>query len=58
VQRLLLLCFHYDPVTGKYSGTILETLRAMASLMLLAALAWLAFRFQRERRAESSRHAN
>ena len=58
VQRLLLLCFHYDPATGKYSGTILETLRAMAALMLLAALAWLASRFQRERLAESSRHAN
>jgi protein SCO1 len=58
VQRLLLLCFHYDPVTGKYSATILETLRAMALLMLLAALAWLAARLWRERRAASSRHAN
>jgi protein SCO1/2 len=58
VQRLLLLCFHYDPVTGKYSTTILETLRAMASLMLLAVLAWLASRFRRERRAASSRHAS
>ena len=58
VQRLLLLCFHYDPVTGKYSATILETLRAMAALMLLAALACLAARLWRERRAASSRHAN
>lgn len=58
VQRLLLLCFHYDPMTGKYSGTILETLRAMASVMLLAALAWLASRFRRERRQGSSPHAN
>jgi protein SCO1/2 len=41
-DRLLLLCYHYDPVTGRYSAAILDALRllAVACAMAAAALAW------------------
>lgn len=35
VQQLFLLCFHYNPVTGKYSLTILGILRLMAVATVL-----------------------
>jgi protein SCO1 len=45
-QRLLLLCFHFDPA-GKYSATILQALRWIALAMLGAALVWTATRRRR-----------
>ncbi len=47
VQRLLLVCFHYDPITGKLSGAILATLKALSIGLLLAALALGAWRLSR-----------
>ncbi len=43
IDRLLLVCFHYDPLTGRYSATILTALRGMAVAMLIAAvpIGWL-----------------
>jgi protein SCO1 len=38
VQRLLLLCFHFDPATGKYSGTVLQALHWIALLMVVVGL--------------------
>ncbi len=45
---ILLLCFHYDPSTGRYSLAVLKVLRLMAglTLVLLAALL-LALRLRR-----------
>lgn len=40
IQRLVLLCFHYNPLTGKYSGVIIVTLRII-SVAILAGLVWL-----------------
>lgn len=45
-QRLLLLCFHFDPA-GKYSAIILQALRWIALAMLGAALVWTATRRRR-----------
>ncbi|HZQ75277.1 MAG TPA: SCO family protein [Burkholderiales bacterium] len=42
IEQVLLVCFH-DPVSGRYSGAILDALRVGAAL-LLAALAFLAWR--------------
>ncbi|MDB6148543.1 MAG: electron transport protein SCO1/SenC [Spartobacteria bacterium] len=50
VQRFVLLCFHYNPVTGKYAGLILNLLRA-SSLLTLFALFWLIVRLARNRSA-------
>jgi protein SCO1/2 len=41
VQQLLLLCFHYNPLTGKYSASILGVLRLMSAATALALLAWI-----------------
>jgi protein SCO1/2 len=39
IARLLLVCFHYDLATGRYSDLIVATLRIVSTIMLLAALA-------------------
>jgi protein SCO1 len=39
ISQVLLLCYHYNPVTGRYGGLILTILR-IASLGFLAAIAW------------------
>ncbi|TAK83463.1 MAG: SCO family protein [Betaproteobacteria bacterium] len=41
-ERLLLVCFH-DPVSGRYSETVLDALR-LAIAAFLAALAWFGWR--------------
>jgi protein SCO1/2 len=47
VEQLLLLCFHYDPFSGRYSATAMAALRAAAA----AALAGFAFVLIRRARA-------
>lgn len=34
-HELALLCFHYNPITGKYSLAILKTLRVASAIMLI-----------------------
>lgn len=46
VSQLFLLCFHYNPVTGKYGPLILSILR-IASLGCLAAILWFVFAMAR-----------
>ncbi|MGH8713193.1 MAG: SCO family protein [Casimicrobiaceae bacterium] len=53
VQRLLLLCFHFDPA-GKYSATVMQALRWMALATLLALAAMLAAARWRRRAAGAS----
>jgi protein SCO1/2 len=36
VDEIMLFCFHYDPVTGKYAVTILNVVRALGALSALA----------------------
>jgi protein SCO1/2 len=40
VDQIVLLCYHYDPVTGEYSMTIMNVLRLMgfATVAVLVAL--------------------
>lgn len=51
VDKLLLYCFHYDPLTGRYSAWVLSAIRAGAVLTLLALglFFWLAGRGRRSR---------
>jgi len=53
IERLLLVCFHYDLANAPYSALILEVLRVASSVMLLGvlALAWILLR--RARRART-----
>lgn len=39
IERLLLVCFHYDVLNGRYSALILNVLRAVSIALLLGALA-------------------
>jgi len=48
-DRLLLLCYHFDPSTGRYTPRILDALRALIAACALGAVA-LAWRTLRRRR--------
>ena len=51
VDQLLLLCYLYDPVTGRYGASIMRIVR-LASVLTVAALAtFIAVMWRRERRA-------
>jgi len=39
LQRLLLVCFHYDPVSGPYNATITTTLQGLGLALLAAVFA-------------------
>lgn len=49
IQQLILLCFHYNPITGKYSGTIIVILRLLGVATMLG-LVWLIVRLIRSKR--------
>jgi protein SCO1/2 len=50
VERVLLLCYHYDPLTGKYGLAIAGVLRAAGGLTVLAVGLFLVAMYRRERR--------
>ena len=43
VDRLVLLCYHFDPVTGKYTLQVLTLLRAAIACFFIAAIALYAW---------------
>jgi protein SCO1/2 len=40
LDHVLLLCYHYDPATGKYSATVLSIVRVGGALTVLALIAF------------------
>lgn len=50
VERLLLLCFHYDPLIGRHSGTVMAALRGVSAAALLGLLAFGLVRRERAQR--------
>lgn len=50
-ERIILMCSHYDPLTGQYTVTIMMLMRAMA-LTLILALMFVFWRLHRRRRRE------
>lgn len=50
VDQFLLLCFHYDPATGKYGVLITTVLRVGGVVTLLALGAFMLISFRRDRR--------
>lgn len=50
VDQVLLLCYHYDPLTGKYGLAIAGALRAAGALTVLALGGFLIAMYRRERR--------
>jgi protein SCO1 len=57
VDQILLLCFHYDPATGKYGLVISRVIRAVGTLFLLGlgGFLWTMFRQERRRTREAKR---
>ncbi|MBX4994921.1 protein SCO1/2 [Rhizobium binae] len=49
-QQLLLLCYHYDPTTGRYSPIVWNALRVGASVTIASLAGFLGLAFLRERR--------
>jgi protein SCO1/2 len=50
VDSLLLYCYHYDPMTGRYGFLVMRTLRVAGVATVLALGAFIAVMIQRERR--------
>jgi protein SCO1 len=48
---VLLLCFHFDPTTGRYTLAVLKLLKLGAGLTVLVIGGTLFLAFRRERRA-------
>ncbi|HEX4332316.1 MAG TPA: SCO family protein [Usitatibacter sp.] len=47
VDRLVLLCYHFDPATGRYTLTVINFERAAIAVFLVAAAAFAWFRLRR-----------
>jgi protein SCO1/2 len=53
-DQVLLLCYHYDPSTGKYSGAVLNAIRAGFILTVGAFLTFLFVSLRHERASEQT----
>ena len=54
VDQVLLYCFHYDPVVGKYSAVIMNIVRIAGAATVLALGSFLLLQWRRERRRGTS----
>jgi protein SCO1/2 len=52
VDTLLLYCYHYDPMTGRYGVAIMRTLRVAGASTVLALGAFVFVMFRREKRRQ------
>ncbi len=50
-EKLLILCFHYDPITGKYGLAISRVLKASGIVTTLALIGLIVYFHRRERQA-------
>ncbi len=57
ISQLFLLCYHYNPITGRYGGLILAILR-VASLGFVATIAWWVFSMARRSAGEQHARSN
>jgi protein SCO1/2 len=57
IREFLLLCFHYNPLTGKYGGFIMNVLRAGAAVTVLALAGGIVVTVRRERRQREARES-
>ena len=52
VDQMLLFCFHYDPVTGKYGAVVMNMVRFAGAAFALIGGAFLLIVFRRDFRAD------
>ena len=53
VDQVLLYCFHYDPVTGKYGFVIMNVVRVLGAATVLALVTFMLVNFRRDRQGWS-----
>jgi protein SCO1/2 len=53
IQQFILLCFHYNPITGRYSATILDILRLLSVATLLGIVVLVVYMSRRHRAAST-----
>src|SRR5205807_8191418 len=51
IQRFALLCYHYNPITGKYGDVIMSILRASGIATVIGTIAFIMLMVGRDRRA-------
>ena len=49
-DQVLLFCYHYDPVTGKYGFVIMTVVRTLGALFVLGLGTFISFMLRREKR--------
>jgi protein SCO1/2 len=49
IDRVLMLCFHYDPTRGKYGFVVMSTLRIFGVVVVLGLVAFILLMARRER---------
>lgn len=52
VDQLLLYCYHYDPVAGRYGAVVMNMVRVAGVAFVLILMTFLAVMWRRERRRE------
>ena len=57
IKQLVLLCFHYNPITGKYGGLVLTGLRVASVAIVLTLAAWVIGMCRRDRRPKPGTEA-
>lgn len=57
IDQLLLFCYHYDPLTGRYTMIITRMLRVAAGATVLALAGLIVFMLRRERRPQITSRA-
>lgn len=57
-DQVRLLCYRYDPMTGKYGMVVMNTIRLGGLATVLALGAFIALMLRRERRSEHGIHQN
>ena len=55
IEKLLLLCFHYNPINGKYGVLIMRAMRVGGALTLVAVVCFLGVLIRRERQLPATR---
>ena len=50
IDHVLLLCFHYDPASGRYTATVLGIVRLAGAVTMLVLGSFLFRAWRRERR--------
>lgn len=53
-DKVMLLCYHYDPKTGKYGFVVTNVVRGLGALTVAGLLGYMIFQLRRERRTASA----